>query len=111
MSLVVVFPLVAGLVCWPYRNRSRLGGINKYAKDVVCGMQVERAQAPATDLHEGIMCYFYSVRCHDKFVAEPPKYLKAPGIEPMTSMGAETTSATAEPSLTLRRYPSCQHKQ
>jgi hypothetical protein len=34
-----------------------------------------------------------------------------PGIEPMTSMGVKTISATAEPSLNFRRYPSCQHKQ
>ena len=109
--LSTAFLLVAGLVGWPNRNRSRLGEENKRARDVVCGMQVERAQAPAADLHKGIVCYFYSIRCHDRLVAESPQYLKVPGIEPMTSMGVTTISATAEPSLTFRRYPSCQHEQ
>lgn len=109
--LNIVFLLMASLVWWPYRNRFRLDGVDKYAKYVVCGIQVEHAQASATDLHEGIMCYFYSVRSHDKFVAELPKYLEASGIEPMTSMGAEVTSVTAGPSLAFRRQPSCQDKQ
>ena len=33
---------------WLYRNRERFGGGAGYAKDPVCGMQVEIAHAPAT---------------------------------------------------------------
>lgn len=41
----------AGLY-WLYRNRARLGGGTGYATDVVCGMQVETANAPATAEHD-----------------------------------------------------------
>jgi uncharacterized protein len=52
---------------WLYRTRERHGGGAGYAKDPICGMQVETANAPATTLHDGQRHYFCSDRCHDTF--------------------------------------------
>ena len=76
--------IVAAVVYWLYRNRERFGGMGSYAKDLVCGMQVERAHAPATDVQDGTTYYFCSDRCHAKFIAAPAKYIHQPGTEPMT---------------------------
>lgn len=81
--LNIIFIAVAAVVYWLYRNRERLGGMEKYAKDLVCGMQVERAHAPATHTHEGNTYYFCSDRCHEKFVNDPEKYIDQAGTEPM----------------------------
>ncbi len=43
-----------------YRNRERLGGGAGYAKDPVCGMQVEVAHAPASTTHQGRRVHFCS---------------------------------------------------
>lgn len=69
--------LALGLACWLawlYRNRERLGGGGGLAKDVVCGMQVRTADAPAKAEHAGSTYYFCSDRCHDRFVAEPERF-------------------------------------
>ena len=45
--LNLVFLVLFGVLYWIYRNRERLGAGDRYARDPVCGMQVETAQAPA----------------------------------------------------------------
>jgi uncharacterized membrane protein YraQ (UPF0718 family) len=54
-----------------------------YAKDVVCGMQVEKAHAPARTSHDGMTFYFCSDRCQHRFSADPQRYRggAAPGVE------------------------------
>jgi len=48
-------------------------------KDPVCGMDVDPATAKHRADYEGQTYYFCSVKCHDKFVANPSAYLgKAP---------------------------------
>jgi P-type Cu+ transporter len=42
--------------------------------DVVCGMKVDPAKAPAQSLHEGKMYYFCSTGCKAKFDASPQRY-------------------------------------
>jgi len=42
--------------------------------DPICGMQVERGNAPATTLFEGTTFFFCSDRCHDKFARDPAKH-------------------------------------
>jgi uncharacterized membrane protein YraQ (UPF0718 family)/YHS domain-containing protein len=59
----------AGLY-WLYRNRERLGGGSGYAKDPVCGMQVEIAHAPATAVLDGETYYFCSDHCAHRFAGE-----------------------------------------
>ncbi|MDT5155182.1 MAG: uncharacterized protein QOI01_6915 [Mycobacterium sp.] len=55
---------------WLYRTRHRSGGGAGYAKDPVCGMQVETSAAPATTMHDGQRYYFCSDRCHDTFTSD-----------------------------------------
>ncbi|WP_298800351.1 permease [uncultured Pseudonocardia sp.] len=63
---------------WLYRNRERFGGGAGYAKDPVCGMQVETGAAPATAVHGGQRHYFCSDHCQQRFTADPDRHLHAP---------------------------------
>ncbi|HET9077243.1 MAG TPA: permease [Acidimicrobiales bacterium] len=67
----------AGLY-WLYRNRERFGGGAGYAKDPVCGMQVETAHAPASTTHNGQRIFFCSEHCKHRFDADPGRFA---GIE------------------------------
>jgi uncharacterized membrane protein YraQ (UPF0718 family)/YHS domain-containing protein len=60
-----------GVLYWLYRTRTTGASvIDRYAKDPVCGMQVEKALAP-TRLQDGSrMFYFCSDHCAAKFAAE-----------------------------------------
>lgn len=49
-----------------------------YARDAVCGMNVEIARAPARGDHGGHTYYFCSERCRDMFLLAPEQYLAAP---------------------------------
>lgn len=69
--LNIVFLVVFAVLYFAYRNRERLGGGAGYAIDPVCGMQVERANAPATDRYEGRRFYFCSDRCAERFATDP----------------------------------------
>jgi uncharacterized membrane protein YraQ (UPF0718 family) len=60
-----------------YRSRERLGGGAGYAKDPVCGMQVETAHAPASVMDAGHRVFFCSDHCADRFRADPAKYRDA----------------------------------
>jgi uncharacterized membrane protein YraQ (UPF0718 family)/YHS domain-containing protein len=65
--LNLVFLAVFGVLYWLYRNRERLGGGDRYARDPVCGMQVEIAHAPATRRGAGVRHYFCSDHCAEQF--------------------------------------------
>ncbi len=69
--LNIVFLLILGVLYWLYRNRDRLGGGDGYAIDPVCGMQVEKATAPASLAAAGASYWFCSDRCCERFAAEP----------------------------------------
>jgi uncharacterized membrane protein YraQ (UPF0718 family) len=73
-SVLDVIALVgfAGLY-WLSHNRDRLGGGTGYAKDPVCGMQVDIAHAPATIEHEGRRVYFCSDHCQERFAKDQPR--------------------------------------
>jgi uncharacterized protein len=79
--LNVVFLGVFALLYWLYRNRERLGGGTGHALDPVCGMQVEKGNAPARVLHDAEPVWFCSERCHDRFVADPARYAGPAGDE------------------------------
>jgi YHS domain-containing protein len=68
--LNIVALVVFAALCWLYRNRQRLGGGSGYAKDPVCGMQVEKAVAPATARRDDETLYFCSDHCQRRFLAE-----------------------------------------
>lgn len=61
--LNLFFLVVFGLLYWIYRNRERFGQGDRYARDPVCGMQVEIAHAPASLERAGARRYFCSDRC------------------------------------------------
>jgi uncharacterized membrane protein YraQ (UPF0718 family)/YHS domain-containing protein len=83
--LNIVFLLLGVLIYLTYRNRSRLVNDSPYATDPVCGMQVERANAPATVSHNDTTYYFCSDRCQERFTADPERFLRPGAIEPMTN--------------------------
>jgi YHS domain-containing protein len=58
-----------------YRDGKRRPGVNPYATDVVCGMQVRKAEAPARLTHERQTYFFCSDRCRDRFSANPTKFV------------------------------------
>ena len=47
------------------------------ARDVVCGMQLEPATAPAVRIHRGETYYFCSGSCAKEFEADPSRFLLA----------------------------------
>jgi len=67
--LNLVFLVLFGVLYWVYRHRERLGGDGRYARDPVCGMLVEQAQAPASLVHGGERHWFCSDHCADRFAA------------------------------------------
>jgi uncharacterized membrane protein YraQ (UPF0718 family)/YHS domain-containing protein len=83
--LNIVFLFVAAAVYWTYRNRERLGGGGAYAKDPVCGMQVERSNPGATSQHEDATVYFCSDRCKDKYDKDPQRFVSGQATEPMSA--------------------------
>ncbi|MEN9735409.1 MAG: hypothetical protein RL129_119 [Actinomycetota bacterium] len=60
-------------VYWMYRGRKNEN--SEFAKDLVCGMQVRIADAPASTEFNGKMYYFCMPGCKDAFLASPEKYL------------------------------------
>jgi uncharacterized protein len=68
--LNIVFLLLFALLYWIYRNRARFGAGTDYAKDPVCGMQVEIAHAPASHRQDGARFYFCSDHCAERFESD-----------------------------------------
>jgi len=73
---IIALAVLAGLY-WLYRNRERLGGGTGYAKDPVCGMQVQVAHAAATASYDSRTHYFCSDHCQHQFTANPAGYTGA----------------------------------
>jgi hypothetical protein len=82
--LNIIFLGVAGYLYWLHRNRKRLGGGAGHARDPVCGMQVQTAQAPAHRLHDGHDYWFCSDGCAQRFDVTPQRYTK-PASRPTPS--------------------------
>jgi uncharacterized membrane protein YraQ (UPF0718 family)/YHS domain-containing protein len=76
-NYTTVLNLIAlGVAIWVYwMYRGRISENSEFAKDLVCGMQVRIADAPAKAEHEGKMYYFCMPGCKDAFLASPDKYL------------------------------------
>ncbi|HET6818683.1 MAG TPA: permease [Mycobacteriales bacterium] len=62
----VALAVFAGIY-WLYRNRDRFGGGAGYAKDPICGMQVEKAHPGATSRQSGVTVYFCSDHCRERY--------------------------------------------
>ncbi|TPG32663.1 YHS domain-containing protein [Mycobacterium hodleri] len=108
---IVAMVVLAGLY-WLYRNRERFGGGAGYAKDPVCGMQVEESSAPATAIRDGHRYYFCSDHCQQRFTTDPDHHHEAPNhaadeedsVEPDTVSRAEVDPVcgmSADPATSL----------
>jgi YHS domain-containing protein len=65
------------------RNRERLGGGKGYAIDPVCGMQVEKVNAPAHLNLDGVDSWFCSEHCAQKAsetLSKPAKVIDTSGV-------------------------------
>jgi uncharacterized membrane protein YraQ (UPF0718 family) len=66
-TVLNIIALVAfALIYWLYRHRD-VSGTQRYAKDPVCGMQVEKQHAPATATRDGEQFWFCSDHCKARF--------------------------------------------
>ncbi len=77
-SILNVLALIAfAAIYWLYRHRdtSDTAGSHRYAKDPMCGMQVEKEHAPATASVEGVQYWFCSDHCKDRFTTDHPAAL------------------------------------
>jgi uncharacterized membrane protein YraQ (UPF0718 family)/YHS domain-containing protein len=90
-TVLNIIALVAfAVLYWLYRNRERLGASTGYAKDPVCGMQVDKSLAPAQLVHDGRRIYFCSEHCAGRFSSNPSRFVEAP-------VGAPSEAFLADP--------------
>ncbi len=68
--------LLVGVFWWARRGR---GPTDRLAIDPVCGMQVEKATAPASLVSHGQAVYFCSYRCRDRFQKSEEQAAGSPG--------------------------------
>jgi uncharacterized membrane protein YraQ (UPF0718 family) len=64
------------VIYWLYRHRE--ADADRYAKDPVCRMQVEKHHAPATATAGGRAYWFCSDHCQHRFLADPDRYTAQP---------------------------------
>jgi YHS domain-containing protein len=95
--LNVVFLAVFAAMYWLYRNRSRFGGGDALALDPVCGMQVEKAHAPATAVHHGTRYWFCSDHCRERFEGDPDRFAGQARREPAGSHVDPICGMTVDP--------------
>ncbi len=69
--LNIAFLGTFAVLYWLHRNRERLGGGRQYATDPVCGMQVDKANAPAHIVDDGTDVWFCSDRCRERYERLP----------------------------------------
>ena len=60
-------------IYWLYRHRDTTS--HRYAKDPVCGMQVEIEHAPATATIDGQRYWFCSDHCQHRFTTDPHRFI------------------------------------
>jgi uncharacterized membrane protein YraQ (UPF0718 family)/YHS domain-containing protein len=68
--LNIVFLLLFAVLYVVYRQRDRMGSGHRMARDPVCGMQVEKANAPASVVLDGQRTWFCSDHCRHRFDAD-----------------------------------------
>lgn len=50
--------------------------LEERVKDYVCGMEIDKSNAKATEKHKGLTFYFCSENCHKNFKKEPDTFFK-----------------------------------
>ncbi|WP_066514589.1 permease [Curtobacterium ammoniigenes] len=93
--LNIVALAVFATLYWLHRTRSV--DTSRYARDPVCGMQVERAYAPATRRNQTKTSFFCSDHCAARFDSDPARFGAADLPEPNR---ASLPSTTGQPPLT-----------
>ncbi len=68
----------AGLVAWALETDQRYQDENRVT-DPVCGMRINRADAPVHAEYDGKMYYFCVAECRDRFAANPARYVAGRG--------------------------------
>ena len=109
----IALAVFAGIY-WLYRNRERFGGGGAYAKDPVCGMQVEKAHPGAISHHHGRTVYFCSDHCREKYDAEHAHHSPsvdddntASTVDPVCGMTVDPATAAAHATYAGREYFFC----
>lgn len=89
--------IVFAALYWLYKTRTDTD--TTYAKDPVCGMQVEIAHAPAHRTTDGVVTYFCSDHCADRFDKTPTRYLTTttPAPHEGDHMHEHTSTTGTEP--------------
>ena len=101
---IVALIAFAGLY-WLYRHRDTSG--QRYAKDPVCGMQVEKEHAPATARVDGEKYWFCSDHCEQRLTADPQRFLAGSRASSALAQATDGPSAidpvcgmTVDPAMT-----------
>ncbi|GAC1444496.1 MAG: hypothetical protein NVS3B26_06020 [Mycobacteriales bacterium] len=95
-TILNVIALAAfGYLYYLYKHAADFGGGQGYAKDVVCGMQVRTADAPARATYQSSTYYFCSDKCHDKFDSDPARYASGDAPTDMAGMGDSDDQGSA----------------
>jgi uncharacterized protein len=66
--LNIVFLAVLAGIYWLHRSKERFGGGQDFARDPVCGMQVEKSNPGAVTRAHGQTIYFCSDHCRGRYV-------------------------------------------
>lgn len=90
---IIALVAFAGIY-WLHRRRDRFGGGAWYATDVVCGMQVEKVNAPVRADHAGTTYVFCSDRCQERFATDPARFATGTQIDPIRSDPGDEAGAT-----------------
>ena len=109
-TVLDILALIAfAAILWLYRNRERFGGGAGYAKDPVCGMQVEMSHPGAVLHHEGHVIYFCSDHCRERYEsrAAAPAAEVATVIDPVCGMTVDPKTAAAHASHDGEDYYFC----
>ena len=75
------------------------GNAARVVKDPVCGMSIDPATAKFSAEHAGETYYFCSVKCHDKFVADPAAYLTAAELVPQADVSGTIYTCPMHPQI------------
>ncbi len=82
---------------------------SSHTHDPVCGMSIDPDRAAASQIHDGQTYYFCSTGCHEKFKADPRKYVQ-PKPSPEQSEGPDTDLTGAGVIYTCPMHPEVQQK-
>ena len=75
------------------------GHADRVVKDPVCGMSIDPTTAKFSAEHAGETHYFCSVKCHDKFKADPAAYLTEADLVPQADASGTIYTCPMHPQI------------